>query len=61
LILNDVKFTLDKDWENHLTENIENVETNGKKELNINVGNIPKESFYAVINGKDSQGSKFRP
>ncbi|KAJ3623015.1 hypothetical protein MTP99_019275 [Tenebrio molitor] len=59
-ILNDVKFTLDKDWENHLTENIENVETNGKKELNINVGNIPKESFYAVINGKDSQGHDFK-
>ncbi|RZC40593.1 uncharacterized protein BDFB_000657, partial [Asbolus verrucosus] len=54
-ILDNVKFTLDKDWENYLTENVENIETNQRKEVNINVETIPDKPFYAVINGKDSR------
>lgn len=54
-ILSNVKFTLDKDWENHLTEHIDHPE-NTKKELKIDVDKVPKDSFYAVIDGKDSKG-----
>lgn len=56
-IRENVRFSLGNNWDQHLTEDVENIETDERKEVNIvDVADIPKQPFYAVINGKDSHG-----
>lgn len=55
-ILDNINPKFDQNWQKYLTENIDDIETDQKKELDIELKKLPQEPFYAEINGKDSKG-----
>lgn len=58
-LVDNLDFTINNSKKQELTDEVENIETNIKDEVNIEVEEIPDVPFYVRVSGKDAKGTKF--